>query len=266
MFLICSGYGLNESYNKVGLKNYWFKRVKSVFLLYFIIQTIIDLYKLQNGLTLKSYILDILIFNTTHPLGWYLQYLMIWYVIFYFANKIKIKFEIRIGIYMFISLVMLVFFKDSLWSEQSFSFTIGIALSSYKAINISKSKYAPLFLFSIGLLCLSLKQIDIVRNLPYICVNVNQLLIKLPLAMWAILFTFRSQSYISFKQFSILGSFSYEIYLVHGYSLKILDTVTYSNIIIFLIITILISMFFKQSIKLMFKFGKVVNNDYLLTK
>lgn len=77
LFLFISGYGLTKSDEKNGLQHYWTKRLVGVWLPYVLIQVF------TSGL----HLLDILLIKPSHPFGWYLNYLMIWYFMFWIIHR-----------------------------------------------------------------------------------------------------------------------------------------------------------------------------------
>lgn len=259
IFLICSGYGLVESYKKVGLMKFWTKKLKNIFIPYLIIEVIATFFR--GATTLKSVILDILILNTRHPFGWYMKYLLLWYLIFYFAAKINLLSKQRLFIFYFISFILMFNQKD-LWAEQSFSFVLGISISFYKDLDILKKKKLSILLLIIGIFFLLLKQVNTIRTLPFIYFNYIQLLIKLPVAFSLILCIWQFKKLILSRMLYLLGQISYAIYLIHGYSIKILTNLSYISITIFLVITVLASIFFMRILSFIyqFKFNRIIKN------
>lgn len=256
MFLICSGYGLTESYNKTDLKFYWSKKIKIILVPYFILQTIVALviFVTTRNFSISNYIQDILLISPNHPLAWYLQFLFIWYIIFFIVNTSSLNQKNKLLLFNLISLLTLLLPND-MWAEQSFSFTLGIEISYYLRRNLNKDllKNNLLFYFYmlvIGIFFLAIKQYDIIRDLPFIYVNLIQLLIKLPIATGLILLIFHFKRIFSSALFYYAGIFSFEIYLIHGYTLKLLETNSYLNIILFILSTALAVVFFTKLIQL----------------
>lgn len=98
LFLLLSGYGLTCSYKVNGLQKYWRKRFFQVFLPYWIIQLVS--YFFRSDLTVKNIIFDLFLIKLIHPIGWYLNYLLLWYITFYFVHLIK-NGKIRKAIFLF---------------------------------------------------------------------------------------------------------------------------------------------------------------------
>lgn len=245
MFLICSGYGLSESYKKKGLTNYWQNKITYTWFPYFLLQSIVTIIAgLFSSIKfdLSIYLKDILLINYQHPLGWYLQFAIIWYFIFYIVHKMDFFTEkSRIVVLALISFVF-IFSSNELWAEQAFSFFTGTYLS-YKKDEISiKDRYSVTFsLLFIGIFFLAAKQIDVIRNLPWLLINVNQLLIKLPLALGLCLFVYQVQPLFKNNMFVYFSKFSFSLYLIHGYTLDILNNPSSLKIVAFLVVTFILS-------------------------
>lgn len=256
MFLICSGYGLSESHKKKGLTNYWQKKIIYTWFPYFLIQSIVTIISTQffsANFDFTKYIKDILLINYQHPYGWYLQFAFLWYLIFYIVHKAPFFDEVnRIRVLSIISLVF-IFVSNQLWAEQAFSIFVGIYLSYKKdEVNI-KDRYSVSFgWFLVGVLSLAAKQIDVIRELPWVLANINQLLIKLPLALGLCLFIFQAQSLFKNNMFVYLSKFSFSLYLIHGYTIEILAYPTSLSILIFLVSTFFLSLIFNKILKVFY--------------
>ena len=87
LFLVCSGYGIEKSYNKNGRIGYWRKRIINVWIPYAIIELFALPLHIEKGCV--SIIKDLLLIETLHPFGWYMQYLFVWYIVYYLFSFIK---------------------------------------------------------------------------------------------------------------------------------------------------------------------------------
>ena len=83
VFLILSGYGLMESYNKNGLCGFWSKRFLRVLFPYLIW---IGFYSSLMLLLGKDLSLEDLRY-------WFVEYILIWYVVFYFVMKYTFRYK-----------------------------------------------------------------------------------------------------------------------------------------------------------------------------
>lgn len=75
IFLVTSGYGLMESYKRVGLKNFWQKRLLRVWIPYAIVCVLLCIFKGQSLLALLKNLVLI-----TSPF-WFVQYIILYYII-----------------------------------------------------------------------------------------------------------------------------------------------------------------------------------------
>lgn len=85
LFLICSGYGLEISYEKNGLKGFWKKRLLGVCLPFWIIELIGLL--VTGNFSVKIYLFDISFLKPATGYGWFMGYIVICYLIFYVIKK-----------------------------------------------------------------------------------------------------------------------------------------------------------------------------------
>ena len=125
IFLILSGYGLELSYQKNGLKNFWKKRLLNVFIPYFCIELISLLFIPKSYI---SFILDVLLIVPKHPLGWYLNCLLIWYILFFLIRMFRSSDKVKFFLMFTVTLCFACFYfitKNNIYFEQSFSFVFG---------------------------------------------------------------------------------------------------------------------------------------------
>lgn len=167
LFLICSGYGLEKSYQKRGLDHFWTKRIWTVFLPYAMFE-IIRLYIVERaGYTgILQFVEDVTLVKPLFGFGWYLNYLLIWYVIFYLSRLLIKNTKWQDYICFICALVLLgyyVWIDGGLQIEQSFMFLFGTLLAKYDMAKIMKKKYAILCML-IAVIALGMKQVPDVRN------------------------------------------------------------------------------------------------------
>lgn len=94
LFLICSGYGLECSYRKNGLEAFWRKRVLKVFVPYWIVVIISNLFH-GTGLSVKDNILDLFCIKLSNGYHWFVQYILICYIIFVIIKMAREKSQYR---------------------------------------------------------------------------------------------------------------------------------------------------------------------------
>lgn len=239
IFLILSGYGINESFKKKGLDYYWKNRIIKVFIPYFIIISILTCF--FWNFNIKTYLLDILGIKTSY---WYIAFLLKQYILYYIATKYFPKFRLNI---IFIVSTILIFILPNIEAEQGFSFLFGILISeNYNKLysNRLQTKNILIFIiFCIGTIFLAIKQLPIIREYQnHFLYNWIQLLIKLPYAIFFILITHKllilKRNFLTFT-----GMISYELYLIHMIFLKYID-MKIINAFFILIISFVLSYIF----------------------
>lgn len=242
IFLVLSGYGLNASYKKNGLSDYWKKRFVSVFIPYIIIEICTIPLREWNGV--HSFILDLFLIKPQHPLGWYMNYLLLWYITFWAVRKYIKKIDQSVLLFVISCIyAVLFFFISAIRFEQSFSFFMGLSLALFIPKKIDKRKlWIYVFgLFSIAVTCLLMKQIPLIRVSEYssYLLEILDLLIKFSSVYAIMIFACCLSNKVN-KSLLCIGGLSYELYLVHGYALNIwqTDLSGFAVIALFTIITI----------------------------
>lgn len=251
LFLICSGYGLEVSYHKNGLKHFWKKRFLKVCIPFWIVELLATVIK-QN-FVLSDFVLNIVFFKSL----WFLRYIVICYIIFYIVNKIVniLKFKNNKEIYFLLFLFALWFVIESLFfanpdmpfleARQMLSFPLGVIIAKYKdkIVNIiHKLSYTQniFIVFGvgvIGIVFMVVTQLNVIKSQPYIISNALSLLTVLPLAIVILLIGILITRL--FKNLFLYGCglVSYEIYLIHIYTLSVVSKSVLS-LMFFIIITI----------------------------
>lgn len=251
IFLIISGFGLSESYKRKGLTKYWKRKFLHVFipwiLVFFVFQydfTQFNILSLIGNITLIK------------PIPWYLQYLLLWYTIFYITHRFTLiqKYE---NIVYILSALCIFFFWGDLQAEQSITFILGIMISRYlpMIITLSKKKMFTLvaLMTILTIFTLSIKQIPIVREnfSNKILFHSIQLCLKTSLALSVIFGLQYVKKILNNKFLTFTGKISYEIYLVHLWVVPVILAYypimnIYIHISIFLLLTYIISFLFNN--------------------
>lgn len=244
MFLILSGFGLEESYKKNYLNKFWQKKILRIFIPYLIFITTISLIN-HNSFNILNFIKDIFFISTSY---WYIGYIVKWYIIFYLSSLFNEKYKYQILIAA--AIISFIFLPD-LESKQSLSFPIGVAISKNHS-NILKISNKKLYIiafsfFIIGTFALGVKQFDYVRDTKWLLRTI-QLLISFPLALSIILFLRNIN--IKNQIISYCGIYSLELYLVHMQTLHIINTESTINkfiytYAIFIVSTIIICIIYR---------------------
>lgn len=121
LFLIISGYGLNESYKKHGLEHFWRKKVLRVLLPYSFVFICLALYK--QDWSPMNWILNLLGLQTSY---WFIAFIVKCYIIFWLSSLLLPKYRIATMIVLSIGLLM---WGDGLEAPQAFSFVLGVIIS-----------------------------------------------------------------------------------------------------------------------------------------
>ena len=234
LFIIFSGYGLELSVKKNGLNAYWKKRVLHVMLPYWIAEAIGLL--ATGRLTFRTYMLDCMFIKPATGPGWFMQYIMICYLLFYLValtvQKINPKEPKQLKKQLLYGAFLVWFIIDSLYfarpsmpflrARQMLCFPFGMSIAGDKEkIENVISKSASVFLGGIiGLLFMGITQLSAVKELPYLFQNVLSLFTVFPLTI-AVLSLTKCHSWILNNWVLMqIGLVSFEIYLVHSYTME----------------------------------------------
>ena len=237
LFIIFSGYGIQMSTESHGLKGYWRRRIVSIALPYWIVEAV-GLF-VTGQFTIKRYALDFFFVQPAMGSGWFMQYIMICYLLF-FLVKLMVKkmnphepekYE-RIVLY---GLFLTWFVIDSMFfarpdmpflrARQMLCFPFGVSVARNREA-FEKAVSKPVFFFLggfIGLLFMGVTQLPVVKELPYIFQNTLSLFTIFPLAIAALTITKRHLWLVNNWVFEKIGQVSFEIYLVHAFTMEILQ-------------------------------------------
>lgn len=92
LFLICSGYGLEISYEKNGLKDFWKKRVLKVCIPFWIVELIGLI--ISGNWQPRRYFLDMFFIKNATAYGWFMGYIVVCYILFFFVQILSDKFKL----------------------------------------------------------------------------------------------------------------------------------------------------------------------------
>ncbi len=257
VFLIISGYGNNESYLHRGLKDFWKRKILGVLIPYF---AIFPLYALLNGqLVILGGDFFKSLFTIESTYYWYIGYQLLWYAVFYPAVRFKKSLALKYTVLGIMAIISFVLFNE-IRAEQSISFLLGVILSDFKEIkNKIQNIYVAIGALIVGVGCLAVKQIPVIREIGGILMNLVQLGIKLPLGIFILL----AVSWVMSKDFAkvlkkpltVMGDSSYSLYLSHSACLMLI-TIIASAISIWLgvicffvatfVLTVILNVFTKQ--------------------
>ena len=216
IFMILSGYGLTMSYQKSGVRRYWWKRIVGIFIPWLIV---IILTMQPWNLLGHQWFWKYLFFIDYGP--WYMQYLFVWYILFYVAHCSRWTHYIRWYIVGIAAIVMFLYWEP-LQQEQSLCFPLGMWIGEHyeRVKKIDKRIYLRLSAVAaiVAILALGAKQI------PYIRSDISswtfitlQVILKTSMAI-AVITAVPFIAKIKTSRFLLFtGVIYYEIYLAHGF-------------------------------------------------
>ena len=138
LFLMCSGYGLESSYEKNGLIGFWRKRLLGVCLPFWVVELVGML--ATGTFSVKTYLLDFCFLRPATGYGWFMGYIVICYLIFYAVKKLvkdsRIQTLVLFGAFAIWFVLDSVFFANPnmpfLRARQMLSFPAGVLLAVNK--------------------------------------------------------------------------------------------------------------------------------------
>ena len=221
LFLICSGYGLEKSLLKNGLKSYWKKRILTAYVPYLVFE-IFGYCFLYGAIDLPAIIKDLLLIEPLHPFGWYMQCLFLYYIAFWISALAEKKSVVLKYCILTASAVLMFVFLRSLFKQQLFSFILGVLMAKFDGFS---QKYIRKLgigipLLSLGALALAAKQVGFIRNGPSVifysaeAVQCSALAIG-TISVIACLICVIPRCF--YKPVALLGVISFELYLIHGF-------------------------------------------------
>lgn len=213
IFLITSGFGLNESFKKSGLSAFWRKRLVRVYLPYFLVAIVYAVVYRWDAIKC------LMNFSCIQSPYWFVTYILACYVAFWILCVVCPKYK---SLVMLVMSILTLFLLPNLQAEQSFGFVTGMMLSNKKDkfFEFAKRKKSYAFfvtmLMIIGVISLAIKQLPVVRTTaPCWLMNVIQCFIKYPLGLGILLSLKWTPKLLSNLFLHLSGVISYELYLVH---------------------------------------------------
>lgn len=251
LFLMCSGYGLEISYENNGLVNFWKKRLLGVCLPFWLVELVGLL--ITGVFSIKTYLLDFFFLNPATSYGWFMGYIVICYLIFYEIKRLIKDREMQMialfGLFVIWFVLDSVLFANPdmpfLRARQMLSFPAGVLLAMNKdkiEKTLTKTK-TILILTGGGTMCflfMGITQLNVVKSLPYIVSNTMSLLTCLPMAIGILIFGKSFSELFENNMLEMTGVISYEIYLVHVFTLGMMKQ-SIISIFIFVIVTYILA-------------------------
>lgn len=194
IFLFCSGYGLELSWQHRGLKEFWKKRFLSVFIIFWAVELV--------GLTvigrfsLGGFIKDCLFIEPDTGYGWYMQYLVICYLIFWLNKSAlgsRCMKEQLVAIFASFAIWFVIdslFFADPgmpfLRAGQMLAFPLGVLVGDKREDGrkvLVQNRHLLISGGILGCLFMAITQLSAVKHLPYMPQNIFSLFTVMPLAL-----------------------------------------------------------------------------------
>lgn len=256
IFLILSGFGVNESYKFTGKKNYFIKRFKKVIIPYWII-CIIYLFT-ANEFSIKLFIEWLILFQLPTGIFWYIRMITYWYIVFYISKSIRNSKNRYVFIMIMSSIISFVYIKDRIYLWQIFSFPLGLVISDnlelFKKYIEKNFKYITIYSFLISIVAVILKKTPYVDNRTFgFCDTTLQIVINLSLAIFIGMMVYILQNINLWRFAQVVGKKSYEIYLVHPFFLYWLSDRRLLTMITYLITVSVLSIIFNYVNKFLSK-------------
>ena len=250
LFIMFSGYGLQLSVKTNGLRNYWKRRVLHIMLPYWVVEGIGLV--ISGERSLKVYLLDSVLLKPALGPGWFMQYIMICYLLFYLVKvtviKLKPREADRVEKRMLYGLFLAWFVMDSLFfadpampflkARQMLCFPFGVSIAKDReAFEKMVSKHEVAFFGGmIGLLFMGITQLPSVKAMPFIIQNALSLFTMFPMANAALTITKCHLRMLNNWVLEQIGLVSFEIYLVHAFTMETIHE-SLSSLVFFLGIT-----------------------------
>lgn len=215
IFLILSGYGVSRSFSAKGLGYYWIKKIVRICIPWLLVWTI-SLF-VNFCFNKQNIVEELKLLLLISSGNWFLQFLFLWYIIFYITHKWLYK-----NRWIIISFSSMVIFASlgNTQAEQALSFPFGVLIAEnskgFVFLKTRSKEIGSLVLFAFATFLFLKNTITIreqMNELPIIEHAVN-LLIKLPLGMFVIV-ALKDSCTLTNNFLKFTGIISYELFLVH---------------------------------------------------
>lgn len=211
VFLFVSGYGINESYKKRGIKGFWKRRFVRVVIpcwAVFLFQ-LPYLEHFEPGVLLRN-----LTFTGSNL--WFVDCILRWYLVYWVCRTIFPKYTTQL----LFAFAIYNIFKQQLYSEQAFSFFCGFIVSEHiGVINRMERKKIAWYsgiIIAYGFVFLLFKEVSFIQQIKgTLFFNIILLNIKLPLAVSILVMPYLLPVVKKLSVFQWFGKISYELYIVH---------------------------------------------------
>ncbi|WP_026889107.1 acyltransferase family protein [Clostridium beijerinckii] len=269
IFLIVSGYGLNESIKRKGRKCYFKNRIKRVMIPYWIVILISYITLSFSKDTILNLIQYMFLLKLPEGSYWYIEFILCWYVFFYFISLIKNRNKKALVMIVVAIIFSLLNLSDRVYVWQIVSFPIGVIISDYADTIYKMSLKAKKATIFIPLIVLVISVI--IKKMPFVENNelgftdtLCQITLSLSAGIFIVIIMYILYDLKVWKITSYIGEISYELYLVHPLLLSIIIKNSSAIFLsIFIISTILLSVSLNKICKLILKSNRNWLNYYL---
>ena len=250
LFLLCSGFGIEKSFQKIGRKDYWKKRIINVWLPYALIELLCVWHHPEVGII--GIIQDLLLIQPCHPFGWYMQSLFIWYILYYLTTFVSKKLQVAAFL---LACILMICFWTPLRAQNSLSFLIGILFARNEAKFLSFANWKSLIVATIlsgGVFLVRERVLRIEGFQDTVGWNVFSLVYYMILATFfyiILIMVCKPANEKMLRGFYMIGLISYEVYLVHGYTYAYLKTSDLLPMVVFFVATFVLSHLYQYGFK-----------------
>lgn len=241
-FLFFSGYGLTVQYINKGDRSfdgYFKKRVLPIYIIQIILILLYTLFKfaIRYAVSYKTIIQSFLFGDTVVQYGWYLQMIMLFYIIYYLAfRKTTAKNGIiKLCIVLVIYTVLCVTLKlPSNWYEASFSFLLGAiwALKKEKIDSTMNVLHKYVFTFILSLIVFICTFVLGNSGILPIYFKIPFKMISAVVFVVCVLFSVMKIR-IKYKPLEFAGKYYFEIYFMQGFVILLFnETIVINNVLL----------------------------------
>ncbi len=217
-FFFLSGYGLIKSYLIKGndyLNSFWEKRLKGIVpsaIIAIAIYFIIDV--MENVFSVKSFITSLTTGNFIRPAGWFVQTLLIYYLVYYLSIRYIKKLSISLSLMLFFSIIWIFIIRQMEWESYIWSSVLAFNSGTFIAVYERKLKkyfqdHQIMILFCI--MIISIIEIALFLYKDRIIPSTLNCAIY-PILFMPLMYT---TGFAKWKWISFLSGITYEIYLMH---------------------------------------------------
>ena len=233
-FLICSGIGLQKSYEKNGLNGFFKKRLIRIMIPYWI--AVVFFFVLNPAKFSPVNLIKTLLLIESYDFWWFIQFIAASYILFYLVYRF-IPDRFRLPCIGLLAAVFFAFQPDDLLAAQSFSIPVGILISKYGSrmvLSNKRSLIISLVSLALAAVLLAVKRLPMIHTSIYPVYNAFQVVISLLLAMTILGMSYTLMTVFPIRMLAVAGRASYELYITHTLLIfMIANRVTVLNVVLY---------------------------------